>query len=218
MVKDIEWDERERMVKIIRQILHHGRSRRIQSRALRLGALAIAAALLANSYPCSQASAPTEYEVKAAYLYNFGLFVRWPAQVAPSPSGPFTICVIGMDPFGKVLDTTVAGETIGAQSVVGLHITNPEEGLGCRVLFISSSEDVGLKGILAALGKASILTVSDMPQFVERGGIIQFVTENRRVRFEINLAAAERAGLSLSSQLLKLAIHVKRASGPETNQ
>jgi hypothetical protein len=206
------------MAKIIRQILQHGRSGRIKSRALWLGALAIAAALLLNSYPCSQASAHTEYEVKAAYLYNFGLFVRWPAQIAPSPSGPFTICVMGMDPFGKVLDRTVAGETIGSQSVVGRRIVNPEEALGCRVLFISSSEETGVKAILAALGKASVLTVGDMPQFVEHGGIIQFVTENSRVRFEINLAAAERAGLSLSSQLLKLAIRVKGAAGLGANR
>ena len=172
-------------------------------------------ALLLAWQPRSHASAPTEYEVKAAYLYNFGLFVHWQAPDAAGRERPFSICVLGTDPFGKALDATIAGETIGAQSVVAHRIVNDAEASECRVLLISSSEDTALKTILDDVGRASILTVSDMPEFVNRGGIIQFVIENSRVRFEINLAAAERAHLTLSSQLLKLAVRVRGPSGLE---
>jgi YfiR/HmsC-like len=191
------------------------RTRGIQRRPAGLGPVVVAAALLLPPHLYVQATAPTEYEVKAAYLYNFGLFVQWPAEGSPGQEGPFAVCVLGMDPFGRVLDAALAGEMIGSQRVVARRVDNPEEALGCRILFISSSEEAGLKEILAAAGKASVLTVSDMPNFIEKGGVIQFVTENRRVRFEINLTAAHRVGLSLSSQLLKVAIHVSGASGPE---
>jgi hypothetical protein len=163
-----------------------------------------------------QAYPPTEYDVEAAYLYNLGMFVAWPAAAAPGTNSPFTICVIGVDPFGRVLDTAVAGEMIGAQSVVARRVANSGEALGCRILFVSSSEQGVLKEVLATVSQASVLTVSNIPDFVERGGIIQFVVENRKVRFGINLAAAERARLSLSSQLLKLAVRVKLLSSAET--
>lgn len=155
---------------------------------------------------------PTAYEVKAAYLYNFGKFVEWPAKVTAGNNEPFMICVLGKDPFGTSLDATIAGEAIGGKSVLAKRISNPQEALNCRVLFISSSEDAQLKNILATLEKTSVLTVSDMSQFTRRGGMIQFVDEANRVRFEVNLTVAERAGLTLSSQLLKVAISVRRNS------
>jgi hypothetical protein len=94
------------------------------------------------------------------------------------------------------------------------RVAKPQDALSCRVLFISSSEQSRLKEILAALDETSVLTVSDMPQFTRRGGMIQFVVEANRVRFEVNLTSAERAGLILSSQLLKVAIDVKRNTQP----
>jgi hypothetical protein len=154
---------------------------------------------------------PTEYEVKAAYLYNFGKFVEWPAK-ATAADNFFSICVLGEDPFGATFDSTIAGESIGGKKVVVKRIGRPQDALGCRILFISSSEQSRLKEIVATLDKASVLTVSDIPQFARRGGMIQFVVDANRVRFEVNLTIAERAGLILSSQLLKVAISVKRNS------
>lgn len=151
-----------------------------------------------------------EYEVKAAYIYNFGRFVQWPAKTASAATGPFTICVLGEDPFGPLLDSTIEGQTIDGKNMVVRRISAPLQTANCRILFISSSADHDLKEILAVLDKASVLTVSDMPQFARRGGMIQFALENKRVRFEVNLATAERAGLTLSSQLLKLAVTVRR--------
>src|SRR5439155_26116150 len=104
-----------------------------------------------------------------------------------------------------------AGEAVNRAPLTLLRISIPQEAVNCRVLFISSAENSELNTILAALDKACVLTVSDMPQFVKRGGMIQFVSAGGRVRFEVNLAAAERVRLKLSSQLLKLAIAVRRA-------
>ena len=174
-------------------------------------ALAVAWVLAGASCLHAQQANPTEYEVKAAYLYNFGKFVEWPAKVT-AVSDFFSICVLGEDPFGSTFDATIAGESINGKKVVVKRITKPQDAVSCRILFISSSEESRLKEILATLDNASILTVSDISQFTRRGGMIRFVMEANRVRFEVNLTTAEHAGLTLSSQLLKVAISVRRSS------
>jgi hypothetical protein len=148
--------------------------------------------------------------VKAAYLSNFGRFVEWPATAKGTPNAPFNVCILGEDPFGAALDAALAGETIDQAPLVARRILRPEDAVNCRVLFISSSEEDRLKTILADLDKASVLTVGDSPEFARHGGMIQFVLEGNRVRFEINLPAARRVGLNLSSELLKLAVGVRR--------
>ncbi len=154
-----------------------------------------------------QDSKPSEYRVKAVFLYNFGRFVGWPAA---AKGDSFTVCVLGEDPFGPALDATVAGETIDHAHVVAKRISKPQDAASCRIPFISSSADGQLKEILAELDRASVLTVSDAPQFARRGGMVQFILDGNKVRFEVNLQAAERVGLNLSSELLKLAINVRR--------
>ena len=158
----------------------------------------------------AQAPKPTEYEVEAAYLSNFGRFVEWPARTGPA-TDPFYVCVLVQDPFGALLDAALKGETIGGLQMAAKRLSGPEDAAGCRLLFVSSSKDSQLNAILGALGTSSVLTVSDMPGFTRRGGMIQFVVSGNRVRFEINLAAAQRAGLTLSSELLKVAVAIRRA-------
>lgn len=166
-------------------------------------------AILAFPDARSAASTPTEYQVKAAYLYNFGKFVQWPAKAAAGNSDSFPICVLGQDPFGKALDSAIVGESINGKNVVARRIAKTEEAANCRVLFISSSESSELGRILSALDDASLLTVSDMPDFAQRGGMIHLLLQDQKVRFEVNLDAARRVGLTLSSQLLKLAVTVR---------
>jgi hypothetical protein len=180
----------------------------LRGRLFRLLAIGIASALLGPSCLHAQRSNPSEYEVKAAYLYDFGKFVAWPAKVAAADD--FSICVLGEDPFGATFDATIAGETINGKKVVVNRIAKPQEAVSCRILFISASEESKLKEILATLDKTSVLTVSDISQFTRRGGMIQFVIDANRVRFEVNVTTAERAGLTLSSQLLKVAINVRK--------
>jgi hypothetical protein len=152
----------------------------------------------------------TEYQVQAAYLYNFGRFIRWPANIIGAQQDAFTVCIFGQDPFGNTLNATVAGGTIWGKSVTVKRLSNPEDAASCRILFISSSEADRLHYVLEALEKASVLTVSDMPQFSQRGGMIQFVMERNRVRFEVNFTATQNAGLILSSELLKVATVVRK--------
>jgi hypothetical protein len=172
--------------------------------------IAIVWGLLSGLDAGGQAPKPTDYQVKAAYLYNFGRFVEWPAKGATPQNSSFTICVLGEDPFGQALDATLAGETIGNQKVTARRISSLQESADCQILFISSSEAKRLNKIMEALGNSAVLTVSDIPQFSQRRGMIQLLMEGNRIRFEVNLAATQRAGLTLSSELLKVATAVRR--------
>jgi hypothetical protein len=162
----------------------------------------------------AQQARASEYEVKAAYLFNFAKFVDWPTDISESKATPFTICVLGKNPFGAALNTTIAGETVGGHNVAVKEIASPQEAAGCRMLYISSSEERRLSAVVSGLGTLPILTVSEIPQFSEHGGMIEFVMEGNRVRFEANPAAAAAAGLSLSSSLLRVATKVHRDLRP----
>jgi hypothetical protein len=177
-------------------------------------ALIVVWALFCNWTLSAQPSKPGEYMIKATYLYNFARYVEWPARFAAAKGDSFAICVLGQDPFGTALDATIAGETIDGQSLLAKRISEPKQGLNCRVLFISSSEEGRLKEILTTLDKTGVLTVSDMPNFSKRGGMIEFVLDGDRIRFAVNLTPAQDAGLTVSSELLKVAISVRRDSHP----
>ena len=151
------------------------------------------------------AAALTEYEAKAGFLYHFGWFVEWPATTDQGRAPAFTIGVLGAPPLGGVLDDIMRGKSIGERPVVIQYYQRVEEAVSCHILFISASEEMWLPAILSGLGEASVLTVSDMERFTERGGMISLRLVDQKVRFDINMDAAERAGLKLSSQLLRLA-------------
>lgn len=176
-------------------------------------ALLLLAAIAAQGVGAQQ-SGLNEYKIKATYLYNFGRFVTWPEDLSSGKTDSFGVCVLGQDPFGPTLDSTFAGETLDSKPVVIKRVARPQDALGCRILFISSTEEAHLKAILAALDDAGTLTVSDMPDFAERGGMIQFVFEGSKIRFQVNLASAESSKLVLSSELLKVASTVKGSVRP----
>jgi hypothetical protein len=176
-------------------------------------ALSIGLAIAAMANAQVKNSKPGEYEVKAVYLYNFGKFIRWPANTTSTQAGSFAICVLGEDPFGSSLNSTVNGETINGTNIVATRISKPEDAGSCHIVFISSSEEGRLKEILSRLNCCSVLTVSDLPQFSQHGGMVGFVLDGKKVRFEVNLAPAEHAGLTLSSELLKLAATVRKSPG-----
>lgn len=157
----------------------------------------------------AQRGRPTQYAIEAVYLYQFGKFVQWPA--APTVADAFPICVLGRDPFGGTLDRTIAGEKIGDAPLRADRITDLKDVKHCRILYIGASEDARLDAILAKVGSSSVLTVSDLPDFESHGGMIQFIVEDNRVRFVINVAMAQKSGLNISSQLLKVAAEVRGA-------
>jgi hypothetical protein len=152
---------------------------------------------------------PSEYDVEAAYLFNFSKFITWPADRGPH-GGSILICVLGDDPFGPILDKTVTGEKVDGKTVVDRRITRFEEATGCSILYISTSEASRLNRVLLAVKDAPVLTVSDLPDFLDRGGMIQFVLRDNRVRFAVNLGPTQHDGLTLSSELLKVAVSVTR--------
>lgn len=155
------------------------------------------------------AQRPREYQVKAAYLYGFGRFVEWPAAPV-SADGSFVLCVLGDDPFGPLLDQAAEGGQVKNQPVSVRRIERAEDGGACDTLFVSASEQPRLPRILAVLGHRPVLTVGDSPDFARRGGMIGFSVEGSRVRFTVNLAAAQDAGLMLQSELLRVALTVLR--------
>lgn len=161
----------------------------------------------------AQSSKLTDSDVKAAYLFNFGRFVEWPANANENKESSFTFCILGHDPFGTNLDHLLANETIDGKHIAIKRISSVEESGGCHILFMSTEEEGRLNKIIEALDKESVLTVSDIPKFSDHGGMIQFVMEGERVRFVVNLSATQRARLTLSSDLLKVATAVKRDPG-----
>jgi hypothetical protein len=145
--------------------------------------------------------------VEAAYLYNFGKFVTWPSERS-GKTDPFSICVLGRDPFGSVLDSTVMGESIDGRKITIKRIPSVQDAASCSILFISSSEEGHLGPILESAQRWSLLTVSNIKHFAERGGTIGLVVQQDKIRFEVNRDAAERCHLALSSELLKVAVKV----------
>jgi hypothetical protein len=154
----------------------------------------------------AQAAAPSaEYQVKAIFLFNFAQFVEWPPQTLRDPRAPLVIGVLGDDPFGSYLDETVRSEKIGDHPMVVRRYHELAEVTDCQVLFISRSEATQMRQLVAGLKGRSVLTVGDVDDFNRVGGIIRFATEQGRIRLKINVAAAQAAGITISSKLLRSA-------------
>lgn len=154
-----------------------------------------------------------EYDVKAAFLYNFTKFVEWPP--AAFPDSAFRVCVLGDDPFGKSLKNLTGQEVAGRKLQV--LVFREHERIrteDCNVLFISRSERGRLPEILSGVQDSPVLTVADTRGFLEDGGVINFTLEGSKVRFEISQEAADRAGIKISSKLMRLATRVKGGPGP----
>jgi hypothetical protein len=173
-----------------------------------LGTVLFLSLLLLAAAPGAMGQAkPSEYDVKAAYLFNFGKFLRVSGAAVP-PRQDFEICILGRDPIGRVLDDITASESIDKRVVRVRRVADAFAARNCDVAFISAEEGEGIAADLSAMGKADVLTVSDAPDFLKRGGMIQFVTQGDHVRFSVNLDAVGRTHLVLSSELLRVAMNV----------
>lgn len=162
------------------------------------------------------ADSTAEYEVKAAMIYNFALFVEWPEGNGGPPNPPLVLCALGQDPFGAALENTFRGKTVGGRNLAIRRFSKLAElQQPCHMLFVSRSESEQLPEILRSLGSAPVLTLGDIKDFAGLGGIIGFTLEDSKVGFEINLEAAHRAGLKISYKLLRLATVRARATGGE---
>lgn len=159
------------------------------------------------------AESPSEYQVKAVFVFNFSRFVEWPPQSFRSPNQPFAICILGDDPFGTKLDEAVRGEEVNQHPLLVRRLRNVREADECQILYIDQSEQGELQQILSALDHRSTLTVSELKDAAERGGMIQFLSENNRIRLRINVESARAAGLTISSKLLRPADIVATRAG-----
>jgi hypothetical protein len=177
--------------------------------------LAVTAACLAalSAVDARPAAPATEYQVKAAYLFNFGQFVEWPAAAFASPGAPFVIGILGQDPFGGAIDQVVSGESLGGHALVVKRFKSPEDISDCNILFIGRSEAPRLERTLQALRGRHILTVTDVAGEESRAAIIVLKTENNRVRMRINVAEARANELVISSKLLRPAEVVGNEGG-----
>jgi len=146
-----------------------------------------------------------EYPLKAVFLLNFARFTGWPTNVFERADSPLVIDVLGTDPFGPLLDDAVRGETVDGRKFVVERCRHLEDIKTCHILFISQSEAPRLGKIIAALKERPILTVSDIESSAYRGFCVRFITEDNKIRLRINLDSLKMAGLTMSSQVLRLA-------------
>jgi YfiR/HmsC-like len=189
--------------------------RRLAAHIRRLLACGLISALLASLCPFvgrAQEGAG-EYEVKAAFLFNFAKFIDWPDNSFAGPQSPFSVCVLGLDPFGRALDDTLKGKMIAGRPVAVLRLREAAAARQCQIAFVSASEKSRFSSIFSAMRGSSVLLVGDTENFAASGGAIQFTFEENHIRFTINTDAAERAKLQISSKLLALATIVRDTPG-----
>lgn len=175
--------------------------------ARRTRALAAGLILAAIGLPLHADSLPDEYQVKAAFIYNFAKFVEWPAGVLGAKDLPLTVCLVGRDPFGTAW-AGIEGRQVQGHPLQVKRGVVPGEAGGCHVLFIADSEERRVPALLTAVGSLPVLTVSDMEAFAEAGGAVGLVVAEGRLQFDTSLTALQRAGIRASSQVLKLARNV----------
>ncbi len=159
----------------------------------------------AASAGAGESQASREYAVKAAFLLNFAQFVEWPAEAFATSESPLRIGILGDDPFAGVLDQTVAGETVRDRPIEVERARDPHALADCHLVFVAGSEERRIDAVIKALGDRPILTVGDMDDFARRGGVLNFLIDERKVRFAINPTAAKAGGLQINAKLLNLA-------------
>ncbi len=157
----------------------------------------------------SQEIPVSEYQVKAVWLLNFARFVEWPATAFPNARSPVVVGVLGKDPFGRELEQALDGKTVQGRCFQIKRVSTDPEMRGCHILFVASSERRRSRDLPEKLKGACVLTVGESDEFLDQGGIINFLLKDKTVRFEINLKAAQSAELKLDANLLKVAVAVR---------
>jgi len=164
------------------------------------------AVMLLSGSAAIGAEVAKEYQIKAAFVYNFTKFVEWPAERFAGADDPIVIGILGKNPFGESLENAVRGRKIGGRDITVISLSPSAEQTHVHVLFVAAGEEKGFDPKMVA----GALTVGESERFAALGGMITFMAETEKVRFVINLESAERAQLKLSAQLLKLASMVRR--------
>lgn len=174
-------------------------------------ALLCVGVLLAAPGAHSAEAVSKEYQIKAAFLYNFAKFVEWPPQSFTDPGSPITIGVLGQNPFGGELEQVVKDRKINGRGVLVKTLETVEQAASVQIVFLATTEDARIPKLLAAIGDRAVLTVGESEAFASQGGAIRFVLDGDKVRFKINLTPADRAHLKIGGQLQQLAKQVERS-------
>jgi len=178
--------------------------------------LSVSLSWTSEAFPQAQdASDSSEYLIKAGFIFNFAKFVEWPAAAFAQPDSPIVIGILGTDPFGTIIDQIVQDKKIGGRGFVVKRLRwggDVKEIRECKILFVGASERAHVDELVQLVKTLPILTVGETPGFAERGGVIRFVLEDNKVRFEVNVEAAHQAELNISSRLLTLARIVQQPS------
>jgi hypothetical protein len=182
-------------------------------RRLGLLILATCASLLIAWSATAQTNSASEYAVKAAFLFHFAEFVDWPEGAFKDANTPITYCITGEDPFRGALDDSLRAKVVGNRGMRVDHLKQGDSMQGCQVLFIGATENRRAASILANVKGSAVLTVGESPNFAENGGMIEFCLEGKKIRFDINLAAVNKAKLKMSARLLALAKTVIGTAG-----
>jgi len=156
-----------------------------------------------------QAQSFDEYQVKAAFLYTLTRFTEWPAESFPHPSSEMTICLLGADPFGSHLDDAVRGKIVNGHPLVVRRLVDRPVAGECHILFIAAPEHPRMRALLASLSAPGLLTAGDTPDFAALGGVVALRLEGDHIRLIVNLTAADRARLKISSRVLSLATVIR---------
>ena len=173
--------------------------------------VALLVALAGGRGAAAESSAVGEYELKAAFLPKFPLFVRWPAAAFPASGTPLIIGVLGENPFGRHLEEAVGGKIVDGHPLKVQLCRDAQEAGHCQIVFISGADPKALAGSLSQLTGNKVLTVGDAPGFASQGGMVNLITINQKVRLEVNLEAIQSAGLRMDPQFLQIAKVVKTA-------
>jgi hypothetical protein len=170
--------------------------------------MAVSVLALVCTCAASAQEVTAEYQLKAAFVAKFPEFTEWPDSALDSRT-TIDICVARPNPFGKSLSVLVAGEAVRGRQLRVREIDATADLDACLLVFVAAQSALDRKALLTAAQKLSVLTVSDAPSFLDEGGIVNLRLVNGRVRFEINVAVADRVGIRFSSQLLRLALNVR---------
>lgn len=175
----------------------------IRRRILLLAALWCWTVALAHGQTTTQLAG--EYQIKAAFLFNFAKFVKWPESALPEAATSIAVCVLSDEDVARTIEETIGGKTVRDKRVVVTRLTTAEPDASCQMLFVSGDQAAKADKFFGTLAEASVLTVGETEDFAARGGVMNFRMETNKIRFDVNADAAKRAHLELSSQLLKLA-------------
>jgi len=156
----------------------------------------------------AQKASPSEYEIKAAMIYRFAQFLEWPTNLFETSQSPLHICIAGADPFGNSIDLVLKDQRIGTRNLLILRHPQTATATNCHLIFISGGQAAETEKLMALLKARPVLTIGEDEDFAKKGGHIRLYLQDNKLRFDINLAAMERSGLKMHSQVMKLATRI----------